>query len=177
VVVNVLADAPEVGKVFDHWRIDEGQPTLSNANTEKTRVFMPAGQVTITATSKDQAVGTGFAGHNVGGYQGPSTASYVPAQFNGGYSMYVAAWPLMENYPGQKSQSGLTGTWMGTEGDPGYTDIEGGLGWWGDTRFATETPKFIMGGVALEFSDIANGPAGGKEPRASCLATATCRFP
>ena len=32
-----------------------------------------------------------------------------------------------------------------------YSDIEGGLGWWRDTRFATETPKFIMGGVALDF--------------------------
>ncbi len=34
-----------------------------------------------------------------------------------------------------------------------YSDIEGGLGWWRDTRFATETPKFIMGGVALNFSE------------------------
>jgi hypothetical protein len=48
--------------------------------------------------------------------------------------------------------------------DPGklYSDIEGGLGWWRDTRFATETPKFIMGGVALNFSEWANGPGAGK---------------
>ena len=43
-----------------------------------------------------------------------------------------------------------------------YSDIEGGLGWWRDTRFATETPKFIMGGVALNFSAWANGPGAGK---------------
>ena len=43
-----------------------------------------------------------------------------------------------------------------------YSDIEGGLGWWRDTRFATETPKFIMGGVAPEFSEWANGPGVGK---------------
>jgi hypothetical protein len=46
-----------------------------------------------------------------------------------------------------------------------YSDIEGGLGWWRDTRFASETPKFIMGGVALEFSEWANGPGAGKGPR------------
>ena len=43
-----------------------------------------------------------------------------------------------------------------------YSDIEGGLGWWRDTRFATETPKFIMGGVALNFVEWANGPGAGK---------------
>jgi hypothetical protein len=43
-----------------------------------------------------------------------------------------------------------------------YSDIEGGLGWWRDTRFATTTPKFIMGGVARNFSAWANGPGAGK---------------
>lgn len=43
-----------------------------------------------------------------------------------------------------------------------YSDIEGGLGWWRDTRFPTETPKFIMGGVGVNFKDIANGPAHGR---------------
>jgi hypothetical protein len=43
-----------------------------------------------------------------------------------------------------------------------YSDIEGGLGWWRDTRFATETPKFIMGGVAPNFCEWANGPGAGK---------------
>lgn len=93
--------------------------------------------------------------------------SRVDREFNAGFSMYVAAWPLLRNYPGQEFQSGLFGTWMFAQfdGPPPknhYSDIEGGLGWWRDTRFATETPKFIMGGVALEFREWANGPGAGK---------------
>lgn len=91
----------------------------------------------------------------------------VDPQYNAGFSMYVAAWPLLKNYPGQAFQSGLFGTWMFAQLDPPkpekiYSDIEGGLGWWRDTRFATETPKFIMGGVALNFVEWANGPGAGK---------------
>ncbi|MFO0939062.1 MAG: sialate O-acetylesterase [Gemmataceae bacterium] len=91
----------------------------------------------------------------------------VDASFNAGFSMYVAAWPLLKNYPGSDFQSGLFGTWMfgqfkGPAPKKHYSDIEGGLGWWRDTRFATETPKFIMGGVALEFSEWANGPGAGQ---------------
>ena len=91
----------------------------------------------------------------------------VDAKYNAGFSMYVAAWPLLKNYPGQDFQSGLFGTWMfsqydGPKPEKTYSDIEGGLGWWRDTRFATETPKFIMGGVALNFSEWANGPGAGK---------------
>jgi hypothetical protein len=82
---------------------------------------------------------------------------------------------LLQEYPGSRFQTGLFGTWMhaqydGPQPDKLYSDIEGGLGWWRDTRFATETPKFIMGGVALNFSAWANGPGAGKgrdwdEPR------------
>ena len=91
----------------------------------------------------------------------------VDKGYNAGFSMYVAAWPLLKNYPGQDFQSGLFGTWMfaqydGKKPEKAYSDIEGGLGWWRDTRFATETPKFIMGGVALNFSEWANGPGAGK---------------
>ena len=91
----------------------------------------------------------------------------VDAAYNAGFSMYVTAWPLLQNYPGQRFQSGLFGTWMfsqydGPKPEKAYSDIEGGLGWWRDTRFATETPKFIMGGVALNFSEWANGPGAGK---------------
>jgi hypothetical protein len=32
--------------------------------------------------------------------------------FNAGFSMYIAAWPLLKQYPGQRFQSGLPGTWM-----------------------------------------------------------------
>lgn len=40
----------------------------------------------------------------------------VPRTFNAGFSMYVAAWPLLKNYPGQDFQSGLFGTWMFAQG-------------------------------------------------------------
>ena len=91
----------------------------------------------------------------------------VPETYNAGYSMYVAAWPLLDQYPGQRFQTGLFGTWMFARKDPPppiklYSDIEGGLGWWRDTEFGTETPKFIMGGVAPNFSEWANGPGAGK---------------
>jgi len=92
----------------------------------------------------------------------------VEETYNAGFSMYVAAWPLLQEYPGRRFQTGLFGTWMHAQYDDPkpegrlYSDIEGGLGWWRDTRFATETPKFIMGGVALNFSAWANGPGAGK---------------
>jgi hypothetical protein len=91
----------------------------------------------------------------------------VEETYNAGFSMYVAAWPLLQEYPGRRFQTGLFGTWMHAQYDEPapdklYSDIEGGLGWWRDTRFATETPKFIMGGVALNFRAWANGPGAGK---------------
>lgn len=93
----------------------------------------------------------------------------VDQTYNAGFSMYVAAWPLLQEYPGHRFQTGLFGTWMHAQYDSPrskedklYSDIEGGLGWWRDTRFATETPKFIMGGVARSFSAWANGPGAGK---------------
>ena len=57
----------------------------------------------------------------------------VPETYNAGYSMYVAAWPLLKTYPGQQFQSGLFGTWMfpqfeGKAPKDHYTDVEGGLG-------------------------------------------------
>jgi len=93
--------------------------------------------------------------------------SKVDTGYNAGFSMYVAAWPLLREYPGDRFQTGLLGTWMFAQHDTPldgkhYSDIEGGLGWWRDTRFATTTPKFIMGGVALNFSEWANGPGAGK---------------
>lgn len=91
----------------------------------------------------------------------------VPDSFNAGFSLYAAAWPLLEQYPGHRFQTGLFGTWMhaqyeGKRPENLYSDIEGGLGWWRDTRFPTETPKFIMGGVAVNFTEIANGPSHGR---------------
>jgi hypothetical protein len=102
---------------------------------------------------------------NIGGYLSVGH-SRAPESFNAGYSIYTAAWPLLEKYQGHQFQSGLFGTWMfaqydGRGPDKLYSDIEGGLGWWTDTRFPTETPKFIMGGVGPNFSAIANGPSHG----------------
>ena len=95
-------------------------------------------------------------------------AEKVPEEFNGGFSLYAAAWPLVGTYPGHDFQTGLCGTWMHPQWaeaekpkEKCYTDIEGGLGWWRDTHFPTTTPKFIMGGVGPNFSFIANGPGYG----------------
>lgn len=106
---------------------------------------------------------------NVGGYFHASKDK-VDDSYNAGYSMYSAAWPLMKEYPGRSFQTGLFGTWMGPDhGKPApeegmrlYTKIEGGLGWWRATEFPTTTPKFIMGGVELNFRGWANGPGSGK---------------
>lgn len=91
----------------------------------------------------------------------------VSEHYHAGFSLYVAAWPLLQHYPGDRFQTGLFGTWMFAQYDGHgptnlYSDVEGGLGWWRDTRFATETPKFIMGGVAPNFDQWANGPGAGK---------------
>ena len=121
-----------------------------------------------------QVVSPAHRNEHVGGYLIIPHAGNAEAQYNAGYSMYVAAWPLLSYYPGHRLQSGLPGTWMFAQYDgPApkdmYSDVEGGLGWWTDTRFPTTTPKFIMGGVGPNFSAIANGPAHGwgtwKEPR------------
>ena len=105
---------------------------------------------------------------NVGGYTRAS-AKGGQEEFNAGFSFYSAAWPLQREYPGRRYraglQSGLFGTWMGVQNDrPSpierfYTKIEGGLGWWRDTEYGTETPKFLMGGVALNFSEWAKKQA------------------
>ena len=102
---------------------------------------------------------------NIGGYLSVGH-SQLPVTFDAGFSFYSAAWPLVEKYQGRRFQSGLYGTWMSAQYDGRgpenlYSEIEGGLGWWSDTRFPTETPKFIMGGVGPNFSAIANGPSHG----------------
>lgn len=104
---------------------------------------------------------------NVGGYM-ITKVEKGDTTYNAGYSMYATAWPLLREYPGRSFQSGLFGTWMHPEYDRPlpvpklYTDIEGGLGWWRDTEYATATPKFIMGGVQRDFAGWANGPGAGR---------------
>jgi len=91
----------------------------------------------------------------------------VDQSYNAGFSIYSAAWPLLKDYPGHEFQSGLFGTWMFSlrvkpPEEEMYSDIEGGLGWWRDTHFPTIFPKFIMGGVQLDFVGWANAPGAGE---------------
>lgn len=108
-----------------------------------------------------------FSQINVGGYLIAQTKK-MDQKFDAGYSIYSAAWPLLKEYPGPEFQSGLFGTWMFPLRDQLatkeklYSDVEGGLGWWRSTQYATTTPKFIMGGVQLNFAGWANGPGAGK---------------
>ena len=124
-------------------------------------VGLQAQQVDKAQTAKNLKKG------NVGGYL-ITQREKVDESYNAGYSMYVAAYPLIRDYPGRSFQSGLFGTWMHPQHDGPlpveklYTDIEGGLGWWRDTEYATATPKFIMGGVQLNFVGWANGPGAGQ---------------
>ena len=39
----------------------------------------------------------------------------VPKNYDAGFSMYSAAWPLLLRYPGNQFQSGLFGTWMAAQ--------------------------------------------------------------
>ena len=119
--------------------------------------------ITCILTSRTLAVETRDT--EMAGYMDVETEE-APAKYNAGFSFYVAAWPLLTRYPGHEFQTGLYGTWMFPKQDREppkdlYSDIEGGLGWWRDTRFPTVTPKFIMGGVAPSFEEIANGPSHG----------------
>ena len=155
---------------------------LNDENEDPSLLGLATGEHTLRAEALDDKGAGGVAtlsvrvrettmeisGNHVGGYQHAVTSGgFVPSEWGGGFSMYVAAWSLFKKYPGWHSQTGLFGTWMHTEevtpppAEKMYSDIEGGLGWWRNTRFATETPKIIMGGVAQNFSGIANGPGAG----------------
>ena len=102
------------------------------------------------------------------GFTWIATENVTDKSFGAGYTLYSAAWPTFGEYEGTPGfQMGLAGCWLttqrtGDEPDQFYTTIEGGLGWWGDTRFGKETPKFIMGGVSHNFFAWANGPGAGR---------------
>ena len=60
------------------------------------------------------------------------SADKVPDTYNAGFSMYAAVWPLLQQYPGHRFQTGLFGTWMHAQYEDKppadlYSDIEGGL--------------------------------------------------
>ena len=102
------------------------------------------------------------------GFTWITTENIQDKTFGSGYTMYSAAWPIFKQYPGPDDfQTGLSSSWLstqrtGTEPAQFYTTIEGGLGWWHDTRFGTKIPKFIMGGVSHNFYAWANGPGAGR---------------
>ena len=102
------------------------------------------------------------------GFTWISTENVSDKNFGSGYTMYSAAWPIFKQYPGPDAfQMGLSSSWLstqrtGNEPEQFYTTIEGGLGWWHDTRFGTRIPKFIMGGVSYNFYAWANGPGAGR---------------
>lgn len=102
------------------------------------------------------------------GFSWISSENISDQNLGAGYTAYSAAWPIFDEYPGPASfQMGLASCWMttqqtGNEPDQFYTTIEGGLGWWQDTRFGTRIPKFIMGGVSYNFHAWANGPGAGR---------------
>jgi len=101
------------------------------------------------------------------GFTWITTQHVTDTTFGSGYTMYCAAWPIFRDYPGpQAFQTGLSSSWLTTrrlDNQPQfYTTIEGGLGWWHDTRFGKKVPKFIMGGVSKDFYAWANGPGAGR---------------
>jgi hypothetical protein len=101
------------------------------------------------------------------GFTWITTENITDSTYGSGFTMYSAAYPIFKNYPGPTNfQTGLSSSWMmprrtGNEPPQFYTTIEGGLGWWGDTRFGTKIPKFIMGGVSHDFYAWANGVGAG----------------
>ena len=107
-------------------------------------------------------------GAKLSGFTWISTEHIADSTYGSGYTMYSSAYPIFKNYPGPADfQTGLSSSWLttqrtGNEPDQFYTTIEGGLGWWHDTRFGTKIPKFIMGGVSYNFYAWANGPGAGR---------------
>jgi len=108
-----------------------------------------------------------------------------PEEYGYGVSLYSSAWPLVES-PLRDFQIGLASIWIvpenrkinepllptGTfardhwpERGPSYRDvfqtIEGGLGFWGSTRFGSTTAKFRMNGTANGYNHEISSPGWG----------------
>jgi hypothetical protein len=109
----------------------------------------------------------------------------VPNGYGAGVSFYVATWPLLEK-PLAGFQIGLPSTWItpdnrdftqplcppGTvardnwpERGPYYRDvfqtIEGGLGFWVSTQFASGTPKYRINGTPNGYNHEISSPGWG----------------
>ena len=55
--VTITADTAPSGQVFDKWVVNSGSPTIANVNASSTTLTMPAGNVSVTATYKDDGGG------------------------------------------------------------------------------------------------------------------------
>jgi len=55
-VVNIVANSPPTGKVFDKWVINSGSPTIANINNASTTLTMSTAAAAITATYKNISV-------------------------------------------------------------------------------------------------------------------------
>jgi hypothetical protein len=108
-----------------------------------------------------------------------------PDEYGYGVSLYSTAWPLLER-PLRQFQIGLASIWIVPENrkinypllptgtvardhwpdrGPSYRDvfqtIEGGLGFWGSTRFGSTTAKFRMNGTANGYNHEISSPGWG----------------
>lgn len=130
-------------------------------------------------TTQPQLVSQGLAGYISMDVPAP------PEEYGYGVSLYSSAWPLLES-PLRDFQIGLASIWIvpenrkikepllptGTfardhwpERGPSYQDvfqtIEGGLGFWGSTRFGSTTAKFRMNGTANGYNHEISSPGWG----------------
>ncbi len=142
-------------------------------------IFAAGASAIIAEPARPQLVSQGLAGY---------ISMEVPApteEYGYGVSLYAAAWPLVER-PLRDFQIGLASIWIvpenrqinepllptGTvardqwpERGPSYRDvfetIEGGLGFWGSTRFGSTTAKFRMNGTADGYNHEISSPLWG----------------
>ena len=56
--VTIKANTAPSGQVFDQWVVNSGSPQIADVNASSTILIMPAGNVSVTATYKDQAPAT-----------------------------------------------------------------------------------------------------------------------
>ena len=115
------------------------------------------------------------------GYLGMGhTDEPIPAGFEWGSFHYTNVFPLLDAEATRAYyQSGLASTWLTPNRTLGsgsfeaaqasdssveypYTTIEGGVGLWRSTRFANNSPKFLMGGIAAGFDSFASGVSRGQ---------------
>jgi len=142
-------------------------------------LLLSSPHLTIAEASKPSLISEGLSGYISMDVPAP------PEEYGYGVSLYAAAWPLLER-PLSDFQIGLASIWIvpenrkinysllptGTvardnwpERGPSYRDvfqtIEGGLGFWGSTRFGSVTAKFRMNGTANGYNHEIASPGWG----------------